>query len=240
MVEVTQELAERISEVARLLESEDDSDAVLHRITSLCVELIPGATAAAVTIAAGDHTYTFAASDPRIDELHRIQFESGHGPAVETLSFNEPRHARDITRERRWTAFCHAAANAGFRSCLALPLHSSRQPAGAIALYAEHPNAFGEAAHDVALLFAAQGGTALHNAEVYGACRHMARNLQAALESRAVIEQAKDIVSADLGVPAEQALQLIRRTSQDTNQKMRDIAAQLIAGDIDSRRLHRD
>jgi transcriptional regulator with GAF, ATPase, and Fis domain len=240
MVEVTQELAERISEVARLLESDDDSDAVLHRITSLCVELIPGATAAAVTIAAGDHTYTFAASDPRIDELHRIQFESGRGPAVETLSFNEPRHARDVTREQRWTAFCHAAADAGFGSCLALPLHSSRQPAGAVAIYAEHPGAFKEAAHDIALLFAAQGGTALHNAEVYGACRHMARNLQAALEGRAIIEQAKDIVSANLGIPAEQALQLIRQTSQDTNQKMRDIAAQLIAGSIDLRRPHRN
>ena len=240
MVEVTQELAERISEVARLLDSEDDSDAVLHRITGLCVELIPGATAAAVTITAGNHTYTFAASDPRIDELHRIQFESGRGPTVETLSFNEPRHARDLTQERRWTAFCDAAADAGFGSCLALPLRSSRQPAGAVAIYAKHPGAFQEAAHDIALLFAAQGGTALHNAEVYGACRQMTYNLQAALESRAVIEQAKDIVSANLGIPAGQALQLIRRTSQHTNQKMRDIAIQLIAGDLDPRRLRRD
>lgn len=237
MVEVTQEFAERISDVARLLESEDDSDAVLQRITDLCVELIPGATAAAVTIAGGDRPYTFAASDPRIDQLHQIQFESGHGPAVETLSFNEPRHARDVAQERRWTAFCRAAADAGFGSCLALPLHSSRQPAGAIAIYSEHPDAFGEAAHDIALLFAAQGGTALHNAEAYGACRRMARNLQAALESRAAVEQAKDIVSSNLGISAEQALQLIKQTSQRTNQKMRDVAVQLTAGDLDPRRL---
>jgi GAF domain-containing protein len=206
----------------------------------MCVELIPGATAAAVTITAGDHTYTFAASDRRIDELHKIQFESGRGPTVETLSFNEPRHARDIAREQRWAAFCHAAADAGFGSCLVLPLHSRRQPAGAIAIYAAYPDTFQEAAHDIALLFAAQGGTALHNAEAYGACRQMADNLQVALESRAVIEQAKDLVSSSVSIPAEQALQLIRRASQRSNQKMRDIAAQLVAGDLDPRRLRKD
>lgn len=237
MVEVTQALAERVSEVARLLESDDDRDAAMARLTSLGVELVPGATAAAVTVAAGDQTHTFASSDERVDELHRLQFSSGTGPVVETLRYNEARHVRDVTADPRWPAFCQAASEAGFGSCITLPLHTRGQPAGAVALYAENPDAFGGASLDLALLLAAQGGTAAHNADVYGASCRMVGNLQVALESRAVIEQAKGALHAELGVSTDEAFQLLSRASQNTNQKTRDIAAKIVSGELRARQL---
>jgi hypothetical protein len=87
------------------------------------------------------------------------------------------------------------------------------------------------------LLFAAQGGTALHNAEIYGACRQMTDNLQAALEGRAIIEQAKGVLHAKLAVSPDEAFELLRRSSQNTNQKVRVIAGQLVRGEIDPRQL---
>jgi hypothetical protein len=216
MVEVTPALAERVADVARLL-ADDDSDATLHRLTRLGAELVPGTAGAAVTITAHGQAHTFAASDPRIDKLHRLQFAAGDGPVPEALRYNEPRHARDLAREHRWPQFCQAAAAAGFGSCLALPLHTGGQPAGAVAL---------------ALLFAAQGGTAIHNVDVYGTCRELVHNLQGALESRAAIEQAKNILHAELGVSPDEAFRLLSRTSQDTNQKVRDLATRLIRGEI--------
>ena len=237
MVEVTQALAERVSEVGRLLESDDDRDAAMARLTSLGVELVPGATAAAVTVTADDQAHTFASSDARVDELHRLQFASGTGPVVETLRYNEARHVRDVAADPRWPAFCQAASAAGFGSCITLPLHTRQQPAGVVALYAERPDAFGGAAHDLALLFAAQGGTAAHNADLYGASCRVVHNLQMALESRAVIEQAKGVVHAELRVSVDEAFQLLSRASQNTNQKVRDIAAKLVHGEISPRRL---
>jgi GAF domain-containing protein len=237
MVEVTQALAERVSEVARLLETDDDQDAVLGRLTSLGVDLVPGATAAAVTVTAGDQAHTFASSDARVDELHRLQFASEAGPVVETLRYNETRHVRDVAADPRWPAFCQAASDAGFGSCITVPLHTRQEPAGAVALYAERPDAFSGAAHDLALLFAAQGGTAAHNADLYGASSQVVRNLQVALESRAVIEQAKGVVHAELGVSTDEAFRLLSRASQNTNQKVRDIAAKLVRGDISPRHL---
>ena len=74
MVTVTRVLADRIAGVAQLLKSDDMPDEALRRLTDLGVELVPGCTAAAVTVAAGSQALTFAASDPRIDELHR-QFD---------------------------------------------------------------------------------------------------------------------------------------------------------------------
>jgi GAF domain-containing protein len=232
MVAVTRELADRVAEVAELLAADEAEDEALRRLTALGAELVPGGTAAAVTIATARGGLTFAASDRRLEELHDLQFGGGQGPVVEALRHNEPRRVDDMAAETRWPAFCQAAAGAGFGSCLALPLRTDRQPAGAVVLYANEPAAFCGAAHDVALLFAAQGGTAVHNASLYGACRRMVDNLHAGLESRAVIEQAKGMLHAELGLSTDKAFHLMSRYSQNTNQRVRKIAADLVQGRI--------
>jgi GAF domain-containing protein len=152
---------------------------------------------------------------------------------VETLLHNEPRRVDDTAAEPRWPAFCRAAARAGFGSCLVLPLRTDRRPAGAVALYGQARHVFQGAAHDIALLFAAQGGTAVHNAALYRECRQMINNLHTALESQAIIEQAKGILHVEFGVPPEEAFQLLSRMSQNTNRKVREISADLVAGRID-------
>lgn len=230
MVVVTRKFADRVAAVARLLEAEEAEDEALRRLTGLGAELVPGGSAVAVTIAADRSALTFAASDQRLDSLHYLQFDADEGPVVETLRHNEPRRIDDAAAERRWPAFCRAAAEAGFISVLSLPLRTDRQPAGAVALYGSGPGVFRGAAHDIALLFAAQGGTAVHNAKLYRTCRRMVDNLHAGLESRAVIEQAKGILHAELGVSPAEAFHLLSRFSQNTNQRVRKIAADLVRG----------
>jgi GAF domain-containing protein len=205
----------------------------VHRVPAVPVEIGPLGPAAAVTIAAGGQALTFAASDPRIVELHRLQFDSGEGLAAETLLYNEPRRVDDTAAEPRWPAFCRAAANAGFGSCLVLPLRTDRRPAGAVTLYGQERHAFQGAAHDLALTFAAQGGAAVHNAALYRECCRMVDNLHIALESQATIEQAKGILHAEFDVPPEEAFQLLSRFSQNTNRKVREICADLVEGRID-------
>jgi GAF domain-containing protein len=230
---LTRALADRIASVAQLLNTEEKPDEALRRLTDLGVELVPGCAAAAVTIAAGSQALTFAASDARIDKLHRLQFDRGAGPVVESLRHNEPRRIDDTAAEPRWPAFCRAAAKVGIASCLVLPLRTDRRPAGAVALYGQERHAFEGAAHDIALTFAAQGGTAMHNAAQYRECRQMLNNLHIALASQATIEQAKGILHAEYGVPPEEAFQLLSRVSQNTNRKVREISADLVEGRID-------
>ena len=99
-----------------------------------------------------------------------------------------------------------------------------------MALYGQDPDLFRGAAHDIALLFAAQGGTAVRNASLYRTCRRMVSNLHVGLESRAVIEQAKGVLHAELGVSPEEGFRLLSRYSQNTNQRVRRIAAGLVEG----------
>ena len=232
MITVTREFADHVADVAQLLEGDDIPDEALHRLTALAAGLVPGGTAAAVTIALASGALTFAASDPRLEELHRLQVDDDGGPVVETLRHSEPRRVDDTAAESRWPAFCRAAVEAGFASCLVLPLRTDRQPAGAVALYGPEPNVFRGAAHDIALLVAAQGGTAVHNAALYGTCRRIVESLHAGLESRAVIEQAKGVLHAELGVSPEEAFHLLSRYSQNTNQRVRKISAGLVQGRI--------
>jgi GAF domain-containing protein len=234
MITVTREFADRVADVAQLLEGDEIPDEALNRLSALAAELVPGGTAAAVAIAMASGALIFAASDRRLEELHRVQFDgdSDGGPVVETLRHNEPRRVDDTTAEGRWPAFCRAAADAGFASCLVLPLGTDRQPAGAVALYGPEPNVFRVAAHDIALLVAAQGGMAVHNAALYRTCRRMVESLHTGLESRAVIEQAKGVLHAELGVSPAAAFRLLSRYSQNTNQRVRKISAGLVQGRI--------
>jgi GAF domain-containing protein len=232
MVRVTRQLAERIAELAQLLLDDDASDGPLEQLTALALELIPGSAAAGV-VAAGDTSWAFTASAATVGELNRMQLQGGDGPVAEAIRYGEARRIDDTGSEQRWPAVCAAIADAGFGSCLALPLRTDRKPGGALVIYGLAPDAFAGSGHDIALLFAAQGGVAIRNAAAYRNCRQLVANLHAALEFRAVIEQAKGILVAEHGCHPEVAFKELSRLSQNTNRKVRDIAADLVAGRID-------
>jgi hypothetical protein len=232
MVRVTRQLAERIADLAQLLLDDEASDGPVEQLTALALELIPGSAAAGV-VAAGDTSWAFTASAPAVAELNRLQLRGGDGPVAEAVRYGEARRIDDTRSEQRWPAACAAIADAGFGSCLVLPLRTDRQPGGALVIYGQAPDAFAGSGHDIALLFAAQGGVAMRNAAAYRNCRLLVANLHAALESRAVIEQAKGILVAEYGCHPEVAFKELSKLSQNTNRKVRDIAADLVAGRIE-------
>jgi GAF domain-containing protein len=232
MVRVTRQLAEHIADLARLLLDDADTDGPLRQLTALALELIPGSAAVGV-VAARETTWEFAATAPVAGDLNRLQLHGGTGPVAEAIRYGEARRIDDTGSEARWPEACAAITDAGFRSCLALPLRTDRKPGGALVIYGQKADAFAGSGHDIALLFAAQGGVALRNAAAYRSCRQLVANLQVALESRAVIEQAKGILVAEYGCNPEVAFKELSRRSQNTNRKVRDIAADLVAGQID-------
>lgn len=239
MVTVTRELAERIAALAELLASDESSDAELRQLSSLSLELVPGSAAVGVVVA-GDNTWLFSASDATIAGLHRMQLGNGNGPVAEALRFGEARRIDDASTEDRWPGICSAMMTEGLLSCLVLPLRTDREPGGVLVLYGRERGCFAGTGHDLALLFAAQGGVALRNATMYRNCRRLVDNLRIALESRAVIEQAKGILVAEYGYSPDVAFERLSRLSQNTNRKLKDIAADLVAGKINRGQLGED
>jgi GAF domain-containing protein len=236
MVTVTREFAERIAAISELLLADEDAGAPLSQLAEFSLELIPGSAAAGVVVA-GEHAWTYATSDASIADLHQLQLDSGTGPVAEALRFGEARRIDDTAQDDRWPEVCSAMAEGGLRSCLILPLRTDREPGGALAIYGTEPGCFTGAGHDVALLFAAQGGVAMRNAALYRKCCGLVQNLRIALESRAVIEQAKGILVAEYGYSPDIAFKRLSALSQNSNRKLKDIAVDLVEGRIQRRQL---
>ena len=97
---------------------------------------------------------------------------------------------------------------------------------GALNSYSE--SGFADGAADVASLFADQVGVAAINATLYVEGTLLADQLRQALESRAVIEQAKGVLMAAERCDAEQAFEILKRASQGQNRKLRDIATEIV------------
>jgi len=95
-----------------------------------------------------------------VAELHRQQMKAGEGPVADAIRYGEARRIDDVKQEQRWRPACGAMSDLGYASCLVLPLRTDRKPGGALALYSRDADAFAGAGHDIALLFAAQGGLA--------------------------------------------------------------------------------
>jgi len=100
---------------------------------------------------------------------------------------------------------------------------------GCLNIYGTKPHAFDEEAVELAEIFAGYAGVCLANAQLYETSMVFARNLEKALTSRAVIEQAKGIVMGQRNCDADEAFAVLARASQDANRKLRDVAADLVA-----------
>jgi GAF domain-containing protein len=218
-----------LADLARLAEGDENPEQVLSRIVRYATTLVPGCTAAGLTLRSASGHETAAASDERVQECHAVQFSAaGSGPGRDTLRWREPRHCDDLQQEERWPEFAAVAVRSGFRSCLALPLRADRDHATALNLYADEAGTFGGTTFDVALLFAAQGGVALHNADLYRQNHQMVDHLHRTLATRSVIERAKGVLMSRHGISSEDAFALLQRESQHSHRKLREVAAALL------------
>ncbi|SDX90435.1 GAF domain-containing protein [Modestobacter sp. DSM 44400] len=222
-------LAAELTQLARLAEGDEESTAVLQRLVDHAISLVPGCSAAGLTVSAAGGGLTAAVSDERITSCHDVQFRpDGSGPAQETLQHNEPRRIDDMAREARWPAFRAVARKHGFASCLALPLRTDLVPSAALNLYADRSDVFAGTTHDVALLFAAQGGVALDNATLYFQSRELIEHLQQALATRGVVERARGLLMSQHHLSSQEAFALLRTQSQESHRKLRDVATAVL------------
>ena len=224
----TAALAE-LAEVARLVDGDEDLTDILQRLVGHAVSLVPGCSAAALTVSVPGGGLTAAVSDERVTACHDVQFrEGGTGPARECLVHNEPRRVDDVDAETRWPEFQATARAHGLASCLALPLRTDRLPSAALNLYGDRTGVFAATTEDVALLFAAQGGVALDNAARYLESKELVEHLHRALTTRGIVERARGLLMSRHELSSEQALALLRTESQRSHRKITEVATAVL------------
>ncbi|WP_378741310.1 ANTAR domain-containing protein [Nocardia brasiliensis] len=205
----------------------------LQQIAAAVVVLIPDALLVSLTLRRADGTFfTPVATDDIAVELDQVQYRTSQGPCLDAARPNGPAFAAsdDLSNETRWPYFAAAATRHGLGAVLSTELPAAAGPdalSGALNIYF-HPHGLNAQDKHRALLLATHAALALahtHATEIAD-LRHT--QLRKAIDSRDVIGQAKGILMARRGLTAEQAFDLLRRTSQDLNIKLSDLAATLV------------
>jgi GAF domain-containing protein len=215
--------------LGRIKLAETDLKGVLDEVAHLAKRTIPGADEVSVTLVGKKDTYTAVYTGQLAVGLDELQYGEGNGPCLDASVSGTTLSLPNITAEARWPKWTAQAAQAGARSSLSIGLPMHEQVAGALNVYATRPEAFDDDAIILGQTFAGYAAVALTNAHLYDAQANLAQQMQAAMQSRAVIEQAKGIIMGGRHCTPDEAFAILVRLSQDTNRKLRDVATALVA-----------
>ncbi len=205
-------------------------DTMLQRIADLAKQVIPGVAEASVSLVANDKATTAAYTGRLALDLDETQYGRGYGPCLEAAVGEEIREITDAREETRWPDYARAAVGHGSLSSLSVPLPVREAIHGALNLYAVEAHAFDDDARALARAFASYAAVAVHNLHLYESIRELAEHLDAAMQTRAVIEQAKGILMSQRRCGATEAFNLLAAASQRSNRKLRDIAQGIVDG----------
>src|SRR4051794_21730472 len=161
-------------------------------------------------------------------ELAQTQYRLGDGPCRSAASTGQRAETPDTRSATEWSEFAALAAERGCDTILSVPLPVQERLQGALNVYARQSAAPAVRTRELVTRFATYAVVPVSNMYLYESAVERAGNLQAALDSRAVIDQAKGILMERFKLTADQAFQALARISMETNTKVRDVALHFV------------
>jgi GAF domain-containing protein len=217
---VSSSVDETLARMALELRTAADFAGTAVIVVRFACETIRTDHAGITVLRGGGRLRSVGVSDPLVREADRLQYELGEGPCVQATVEQRTLLSDDLHGDARWPRWGPRAAAIGFSSVLSAQLHAGDQHIGALNLYGARPAQFSADDAETAHLFGFHAAAAL-------AAAHSDESLRAALDSRTVIGQAQGILMERFDVDADRAFTILRRYSQDTNTKLRDVAEEV-------------
>ncbi|WP_324275224.1 GAF and ANTAR domain-containing protein [Blastococcus brunescens] len=221
-----------LRELSRVVLANRTLDEVLADVTRIAATGIPGAEATSITLLRNDKGFTAAYNGEMALAADELQYEKGYGPCMDAGRGGVLLRIDDMRTETRWPDYvANVQASTGVLSSLSVPLPYQGSSIGALNNYSTKPAAFATPESLAAGLEVAEVvAVVVANADAHWQLGEQARNMRIAMDSRAVIEQAKGVLMAQRHVDAEQAFEILREASQRYNRKLRDIAQGIVDG----------
>ena len=224
-------LSDTFIDLADTMVAEFDVIDFLHMLTDRTVALLSASAAGVVLADPRGELRVAAASSEEVGLLELFQLQNDQGPCLECFRTGQPVTATDLAGPApRWPRFAQAATLAGFATVEALPMRLRGQVIGALNLFRAEPGSFevadlriGQALADVATI------GLLHERNVRRR-ETVAEQLQSALNSRVVIEQAKGKLAERLSIDMDRAFRMLRDYARNTNQHLTDVARDFVNG----------
>lgn len=204
-----------------------DQELLLSNVVTAAVDTIPGADAGGISMVSRGHVDSRTPSNGGVTELDRLQGELHEGPcitAIEKPAADGLVVVDDLSHGdgERWPRFAPQAVEQGYRAMLGVQLSGQPEMQAALNLYGAQPRVFDEHAQVTAGLFGSQAAVLLFGAE-------QTRALQAGIDSREVIAQARGILTERHGVTGDEAFQMLVTSSRRSTIDLVDVAAWVVA-----------
>lgn len=220
---------ESLIALAGILVAEQSLDKTLRQVLELACTALSCGDEGGITLLEREGPRTAVASSEAAFRVDSFQYEAEDGgPCLAAYRQQQIFRIDSTDDEPRWPQFAQSAAAAGIKSTLSLPLVVGGDGIGALNIYCRQASGFSEADEALGAVFASYASVALANARVYWRTQRLASQLEEALSTRGVIEQAKGIIIARQGCSADQAFQLLVGMSQRSHVKLHDLAADLV------------
>ena len=213
----------------------DDFDVVdfLHELTVRCAQVLGVSAAGVLLTDQRGALRVVAASTEQTRLLELLQSQTDQGPCPECFHTGRPVAVADLstsTTARRWPRFVAAASQIGFASVHALPMRLRTDVIGALNLFGTQPGALDGDTTRLAQALADVATIGLLQARAIRQRDTIAEQLQTALNSRVVIEQAKGVIAERRHIDVDQSFTLLRGTARTSNRRLSELARAVVDG----------
>lgn len=202
----------------------------LQKMAKAILEEFAGADAVTFTLMEHETITTVYQTDPDAKDVDGIQYSNGTGPCVDAMRGNMIVRTAPLEEEERWPEYASEAKSRGFTAVIAAPLTLAGVSIGALNLYSRSVREFDQAAEAPAQAYGTQASFAVEYAKLYEQSQVTVDQLEEALKSRAVIDQAMGILMERERINSQEAFDMLKTASQHGNVKLRDIARRLVEG----------
>lgn len=222
-----------LAALAGLVTDTRSLDDALASVATFAAHAIPGADGAGVTLLRieppSHRVEALAASHPFVAEIDEIQYGTlNEGPCITAALEGRTVRSGSLGGEKMWPRFGPRVGRLGVHSALSLPLLLPGQVVGAINVYGRGKDVFDHHATHLGEQFAAPAAVAVHNAHVLARAQELTFQLQTALSTRPVIDQAIGLLRSRTGGTAEEAFARLRELSQGEHTKLVVVAQRLV------------
>ena len=226
-------LAAVFVEMADTLVDEFDLIDFLHNLADHAVD-VSGAASAGLLLADQNNALQFmAASSEGARHLELFQLQHSEGPCFDCYRTREPVTTTDLAQEtRRWPDFVPQAEQAGVRSVHAFPMRLRNRVIGAMNVFGEEPLPLGPEDVKIVQAMADVATIAILQERAIASAELLTEQLQGALNSRIVVEQAKGVLSRDHDVSVDEAFAALRTHARSNHLRLSDLAHDVVTGKV--------
>ena len=217
-----------VAKLVSLLTTTTNVEAYLRRTCELAADALYPPGSVSITVRGNGETFTVAASDELAGRVDETQYGTDEGPCLQALAEGSVIYCEDLGTEMRWGNYRVHALAQGVRSSLSLPLANGTATFGALNIYSREPVAFSAENREQASGFAAFAAGAISVARRMADQDALSTQLQEALNSRSVIDQALGIIMGQRNCDTETAFAVLRTVSANRHRKLRDVAATVV------------